>query len=132
MLGSRRRLRSAYAWLPEQPPPETSAPARITDSTLAETRAVLLFANAQILDLLTTLLGLRSGLLSEANPVAGSLLDRSMTWTFSLKLLIGFAVLLAVYRFVSPRNRGRTLRIMAGIALAAALANALQLMLASS
>lgn len=131
MIGSRRRPRSAYAWLPQQPPPETGGAVRGADGVLAETRAVLLFANAQILDLLTTLLGLRSGLLSEANPIAGSLLDRSMTWTLSLKLLIGFAVLLAVYRFVGPRNRARTLRIMAGIALAAALANAVQLLLAS-
>jgi Domain of unknown function (DUF5658) len=131
MIDLRRRPRLAYAWLKELPSMDAGVLAGSRDSALAETRAVLLFANAQLLDLLTTLLGLRSGLLSEANPVAGSLLDRSMQWTVTLKLLVGFAVLLLVYRFISRRNRTRTLRVMAGIALFAALANALQLLLAS-
>lgn len=131
MIDLRRRPRLAYAWLRQLPPPDAGVRAASRNSAMAETRAVLLFANAQLLDLLTTMLGLRSGLLSEANPVAGSLFDRSMQWTLTLKLLIGFAVLLLVYRFVSRRNRTRTLRVMAGIALVAALANALQLLLAS-
>lgn len=130
MIDLRRRPHLAYAWLQELPRPGAGVSALSSRGTLAETRAVLLFANAQILDLLTTLLGLRSGLLAEANPIAGSLLNRSMQWTLTLKLLIGFAVLLLVYRFVSRRNRTRTLRVMAGIALLAALANALQLLLA--
>jgi uncharacterized BrkB/YihY/UPF0761 family membrane protein len=120
-----------YAWLPELAPVRAAVSDASGGSVRAETRAVLLFANAQLLDMLTTVLGLRSGLLSEANPLAGSLLDRSMQWTLTLKLLIGFAVLLLVYRFVSRRNRTRTLRLMAGIALLAALANALQLLFAS-
>ena len=125
----RRRPASAYAWVMDWPPEH--APTRIDDSrhAISETRAILLFANAQILDLLTTLLGLRSGL-SEANPLASSFLGRSQQFAFSLKLLVGLAVLLAVYRYVSPRNRSRTLRLTAGIALTAALANALQLLLA--
>lgn|GEM_PF-3379613 len=142
MLDIRRRPRLAYAWLTDLPRPaadvsagtnypvRAAVSARTNDHALAEARAVLIFGNAQLLDLLTTLLGLRSGLLSEANPIAGSLLDRSLAWTLTLKLLIGFAVLLLVYRFVGPRNRTRTLRIMAAIALFAALANALQLLLA--
>ncbi len=130
MIGSRRRPVSAYGWLTDWPPASAGAAVATRDRALSETRAVLLFANAQILDLLTTILGLRSGLLSEANPIAGGFLDRSMQLTLTLKLLIGMFVLLVVYRFVSPRNRPRTLKIMAGIALLAALANALQLLLA--
>jgi uncharacterized BrkB/YihY/UPF0761 family membrane protein len=131
MIDLRRRPQLAYAWLKELPPPDAGVLAASRNSAMSETRAVLLFANAQLLDLLTTILGLRSGLLSEANPIAGNLFDRSMQWTLTLKLLIGFAVLLLVYRFVSRRNRTRTLRVMAGIALVAALANAVQLLLAS-
>jgi hypothetical protein len=131
MIDLRRRPRLAYLWLPELPRPDAGVSALSRNTSHAETRAVLLFANAQLLDLLTTLLGLRSGLLTEANPLAGNLLSRSMQWTLTLKLLIGFAVLLLVYRFISPGNRTRTLRVMAGIALLAALANALQLLFAS-
>jgi hypothetical protein len=84
---------------------------------LAETRAILLFASAEILDVATTLLGLRSGRFREANPLAGGPLGANIV--MALKLSVVMAILLLVHRFVSPSRRAPALMVMATIALVA-------------
>jgi hypothetical protein len=81
----------------------------------AETRAILLFASAEFLDVATTLIGLRSGRFREGNPVAA-------------KLLVVMAVLLLVHRFVSPGRRAGALMVMATIAMAAPILNVAHLL----
>jgi hypothetical protein len=92
-----------------------------------EARAILLFANAQLLDVGTTVLGLRSGVLQEGNPIAAGMLSQSGNLSLALKLLVGMMVMLIVHRFISPRRRAGTLIAMAAIAMLAPMANAVQL-----
>ena len=93
----------------------------------AETRAILLFASAEFLDVATTLIGLRSGRFREGNPVAAKLLART-DLLMALKLLVVMAVLLLVHRFVSPGRRAGALMVMATIALAAPILNVAHLL----
>src|SRR4030081_1608538 len=67
-----------------------------------EVRAVLLFANAQLLDVGTTGLGLRTCVLDEGNPSAAGMLSQSGNLSLALKLLVGMMVMLIVHRFISP------------------------------
>jgi hypothetical protein len=101
---------------------------RMDDRALAETRAVLIFTSAQLLDVATTILGVQSGILSEANPLAAKLFSHSLGFSLGLKMLLATAVVLAVVRFVSPRRRYKTLLILASITLVAPLLNSLQLL----
>jgi len=89
----------------------------------AETRAILLFASAEFLDVATTLIGLRSGRFIEGNPVAANVLNHT-DLLMALKLLVVMAVLLLVHRFVSPGRRAGALLVMATIAMVAPLLNA--------
>jgi uncharacterized membrane protein len=93
----------------------------------AETRAILLFASAEFLDVATTLIGLRSGRFREGNPVAAKLLART-DLLMVLKLLVVMAVLLLVHRFVSPGRRAGALMVMATIAMAAPILNVAHLL----
>jgi len=93
----------------------------------AETRAILLFASAEFLDVATTLIGLRSGRFREGNPVAAKLLART-DLLVALKLLVVMAVLLLVHRFVSPGRRVGTLLVMATIAIMTVVWNVRQLL----
>jgi hypothetical protein len=92
-----------------------------------EARAVLLFANAQLLDVGTTVLGLRSGILHEGNPIAAALLAHSGDLLLAMKLMVGLVVMLIVHRFISPQRRAGTLIAMAGVALVAPAVNVAQL-----
>ena len=92
-----------------------------------EARAVLLFGNAQLLDVGTTVLGLRSGILHEGNPVAAAILTQSGNLSLALKLLVAMVVMLCVHRFISPRRRAGALMVMAAITLLAPLANVAQI-----
>jgi uncharacterized membrane protein len=95
---------------------------------LREFRGILLFACAQMLDLATTVAGLRSGRLREGNPLASGMLAHSAKLSFSLKLVIGFVVLLVLHRFVSEKRRAPVLVVITMLALAAPVANVVQLL----
>jgi hypothetical protein len=89
----------------------------------AETRAILLFACAEFLDVATTLLGLRSGRFREGNPLAAGVMVHT-DMLMALKVVLVMAILLLVHRFVSPSRRARALMVMATIAMAAPALNA--------
>jgi hypothetical protein len=92
-----------------------------------EGRAVLIFATAQLLDVGTTVLGLRSGILHEGNPVAAAMLTQSGNLSLALKLLVGLMVMLTVHRFISQRRRAGALLVMSVIAMVAPMANVAQM-----
>ena len=91
-----------------------------------ETRAILLFASAEFLDVATTLIGLRSGRFVEGNP-ASNLLGRTEV-LMALKLLVVISILLLVHRFVSPGRHAGALILMAAIAMAAPILNVAHLL----
>jgi hypothetical protein len=101
---------------------------QVQDGALALSRVILIFAAAQILDLGTTILGLRAGIGPEGNPLLGPLVRTNLSLSLSLKLLVATLVMLMVLRFVSRPRQVRTLTVMAGIALLAPLVNSLQLL----
>jgi hypothetical protein len=92
-----------------------------------EARAVLLFGNAQLLDVGTTVMGLRSGILHEGNPIAAAVFSHSGDLALALKLVVGALVLITVHHFISPRRRVWVLTVMAAIALLAPLLNVAQM-----
>ena len=93
-----------------------------------EARAVLIFASAQLLDVGTTVLGLRSGVLHEGNPVAAAMLVQNGNVSLALKLLVCLFVILTVHFFISPRRRAGALMVMAAIALVAPTLNVAQIL----
>jgi hypothetical protein len=95
---------------------------------LTQARLIILFACAQLLDVGTTILGLRSGVLRQGNPVAARMLGPTANLTLAAKLLVGLAVMLLVNRYVSPQRRAGVLMILVAIALAAPAINGYQLM----
>jgi hypothetical protein len=95
-------------------------------SASKEARAILIFGAAEMLDVATTLMGLRSGRFREGNPAAGNLLAHT-DLLMALKLVIVMGVLLVVQRFISPRRRAGALTVMATIAMAAPMLNAAHL-----
>jgi hypothetical protein len=101
---------------------------QVQDGALALARVILIFAAAQLLDIGTTILGLRVGLGQESNPLVAPLVHASMPLSLSLKLLVATLVMLVVLRFVSRPRQWPVLMVMAGIALVAPLVNALQLL----
>ena len=92
-----------------------------------EARGVLIFGIAQLLDVGTTVMGLRSGLLHEGNPIAAGLISHGGDMLLALKLLVGMAVLLTVHRFISPKRRTGALLVMCVIAVAAPALNIAQI-----
>lgn len=95
---------------------------------LAEARGILIFATAEILDVATTLVGLRTGTLREGNPIAAGVLSISFELSLALKLLVVVAVMLMTRRFISARRRPAVFLIMATIAVAAPLLNSAHLL----
>ena len=94
----------------------------------AETRAILFFASAEMLDVATTMFALRSGRLHEGNPLAAAALVHGTDVLMALKLVVVLAILLAAHRFISPRRRARALLLLGTIALAAPLSNVAHLL----
>jgi hypothetical protein len=103
-------------------------PRLVAARELSEMRLVIVFACAQFIDLATTVIGLRSGRFREGNPVASGFLAHSGKLSFSLKLVVGFLVLVVLHRFLSARRRLPVLMLLTAIALAAPAANAFQLL----
>jgi hypothetical protein len=106
----------------------TAVKAAVSDGALALARVILIFMAAQILDLGTTILGIRDGLGPESNPLVAPLVRNNLELSLSLKLLVATLVMLMVLRFVSQPRQWKVLMVMAAIALVAPLVNALQLL----
>ncbi len=106
----------------------TAVKTAVSDGALALGRVILIFSAAQILDLGTTILGIRDGLGGESNPLVAPLMQNSVELSLSLKLLVATLAMLVVLSYVSQARQLKVLTVMAGIALVAPLVNALQLL----
>ena len=95
----------------------------------AETRAILFFACAELLDVATTMFALRSGLLREGNPLAAGVMAGGSDVLMMLKLTVMLGVIFAVHRFISPRRRAGALFLLGTIAIVAPVSNVVHLLL---
>jgi hypothetical protein len=95
---------------------------------LTEARLIVLFGCAQLLDVGTTILGLRSHLLHEGNPIASLLLGQGANLALALKLLVGMTVILVLHRYVSPGRRRWVMPLIVLVALIAPAINGYELL----